>query len=253
MSPLTIALISFGCIFASALLGLSLRTVLPEHHLQGDSKDVVKLGTGLIATLAALVLGLLVSSAKSSFDTMNAGLMQAGAKIISLDRILAHYGPETDEAREQLRRSVASALELNWLKEKIGPAGADIRAPIAGIEPVQDKMLGLSPQSDSQRLLQSQALQVSTELAHAHWQLLEETQSPLPTAFLVVLVSWLAILFLNFGLLAPRNATVIGVLLVTALSASGAIFLILEMSHPLQGIIRISNAPLHKALLILGR
>ena len=253
MSPLTIALISFGCIFGSALLGLFLRTVLPEHHLQGDSKDVVKLGTGLIATLAALVLGLLVSSAKSSFDSMNAGLMQTGAKIISLDHILAHYGPETDEARDLLRRSVAAAIELNWLKEKPGPAGPNNHPAIAGIEPVQEKLLELSPQNDSQRMLQSQALQICADLAHGHWQLLEEIQSPLPTAFLVVLVSWLAILFLNFGLLAPRNATVTAVLCVSALSASGAIFLILEMSHPLQGIIRISRAPLHKALLILSQ
>jgi len=96
---MTVALIAFVCIFGGALLGLFLRTLLPEHHLRDDSRDALKLGAGLIATLVALVLGLLVSSAKSSFDAMNSGLTELGAKVILLDRILAQYGPETMEAR----------------------------------------------------------------------------------------------------------------------------------------------------------
>src|SRR5947208_4634965 len=110
MNSLTIGFLSAGCIFGGVLLGMLLQKVLPQHHLQSESKDTVKVGAGMLATLTALVLGLLVSSAKGSFDAMNAGIAQTGAKIILLAHVLADYGPATKEAREQLRHTVASAL-----------------------------------------------------------------------------------------------------------------------------------------------
>src|SRR5262245_32663838 len=102
-----IALGSAGCIFSGALLGLLLQRLLPNHHLSKETQDIVKLSAGTIATLTAMVLGLLVSSAKNSFDTMNNGIVQSAARIILLDRDLASYGPETKAAREQLKRHVA--------------------------------------------------------------------------------------------------------------------------------------------------
>ena len=98
MSPVAISFVAVACIFGGILLGAFIRTNLPEHHLSGESKDALKLGIGMIATLSALVLGLLIASAKSNFDTMNNGLKQAGSRVILLDRVLAQYGPETREA-----------------------------------------------------------------------------------------------------------------------------------------------------------
>src|SRR6516162_455970 len=118
MSSLVIGLISTACIFGGALIGMWLHKVLPEHHLDTASKDTIKLGAGLLATMAALVLGLLVSSAKSSFDAMNTGIAQAGAKILLLDHMLADYGPETKDVREQLRHIVASSIDRIWPEEK---------------------------------------------------------------------------------------------------------------------------------------
>jgi hypothetical protein len=114
VSPLAISLVAFACIFGGALLGMVVRVFLPEHHLSEDSKDVVKLGTGMIATLAALVLGLMIASAKGTFDTINSELRQTGSKIILLDRTMAQYGPETGESRILLRRVVASVIESTW-------------------------------------------------------------------------------------------------------------------------------------------
>ena len=125
MSPLVISLIAFGCIFGGMLLGMFLRRVLPEHHLSDESKDVVKLGIGMIATLAALVIGLLIASAKGSFDTLNSGLIQAGSKVILLDRVMAHYGPETREARDLLRRGLASAIEQILAGREDGTNGSE--------------------------------------------------------------------------------------------------------------------------------
>src|SRR5215475_3932836 len=111
MSATVISCIAFACVLGGALLGMFLRASLPEHHLSADSKDFVKLGTGLIATMAALVLGLLIASAKSSYDTLRGELTQVSANVILLDRLMAHYGPETSEARHLLRDSVLRALD----------------------------------------------------------------------------------------------------------------------------------------------
>src|SRR6267378_7567865 len=122
-SSMTIGLISAACIFGGALLGLLLQGLMPEHHLRDTSKDTVKVVAGMIATLSALVLGLLVGSAKSSFDATNTAVIQNGAKIILLDRVLAAYGPEAKDAREQLRRAVAAGIEMAWPEEKNGGTG----------------------------------------------------------------------------------------------------------------------------------
>jgi hypothetical protein len=245
-------LIAFACTLGGALLGLFIRTLLPEHHLRDESKDALKLGTGLIATLVALVLGLLVGSAKSSFDAMNTGLMELGAKVILLDRTLAQYGPETMETRDLMRRSVASSIDLLWPEDNTGKAGLKTLEAGTRMESLQGELRTLTPRNDSQRLLQSQALQISGELAQERWLLIEHSQSSLPTAFLVMLVFWLVVLFAGFGLFSPHNPTIIAVLFVCALSVSGAIFLILEMNTPLGGVIKVSSAPLRKALEHLG-
>jgi hypothetical protein len=253
MSAVTVASIAFVCIFGGAILGLVIRSILPDHHMSNDARDVVKLGAGLIATLAALVLGLLVSSAKGTLDTMNSGLTQDGAKIILLDRILANYGPETKDIRELMRSNVVSTINRIWPEDKTGHVSLRTIEAARSAEEIQDKLRGLSPRSDSQRQLQSQALQIAADLAQSRWVLIEQTQEALPTTFIVVLVFWLTVLFAAFGLLSPGNATVITVLFVCALSVSGAIFLILEMNTPLSGIIKVSSAPMYKALENLGR
>ncbi len=253
MSSLAIASISAGCIFGGVLLGLGLRSLLPGHHLSNDSKDTVKLGAGMIATLSALVLGLLVSSAKSSFDTMNAEITQGGAKIILLDRELANYGPETKAVREQLQRLVAAGIETIWPGVKTGASGLTTFEKQNGMEALQIKLRELTPANDIQRQLLLQAQQTTNELLQARWLVIEQAQNVLPMPFLVVLLFWLTMLHVSFGLFAPRNATVIIVLLICALSLSGAIFLILEMSRPLDGLIKVSSAPLLKALEHLGQ
>ena len=245
---MTIGLISAGCIFGGALLGLLLQGLLPEGHLRDNSKDTVKVVGGMIATLAALVLGLLVSSAKSSFDATNTAIVQNGAKIILLDRVLAAYGPETKDAREQLRGAVAAGIEIFWPEENVRASGMAGFEKANAMEVLQAKLRKLAPAGEIQRQLLSQAQQISNDLLQARWLLIEQAQTALPAPFLVVLLFWLTMLFLSFGLFAPRNVTVISVLLVGALSVSGAVFIILEMNHPLQGMIKVSSAPMRKAL-----
>jgi hypothetical protein len=235
------------------MLGLFLSGLLPERHLRDTSRETVKVVTGMIATLAALVLGLLISSAKNSFDAVDTAITQAGAKIILLDRALAKYGPETKEVREQLRRTVVAGLDMFWPGEKAEGSGLAGFERTTAMEDLQAKIRELTPATDLQRRLVSQADQLSGDLLETRWLLIAQAQRTLPITFLVVLLFWLTMLHISFGLLAPRNATVITVLFISALSVSAAIFIIMEMNNPLQGMFKVSSAPLHKALEHLGQ
>jgi hypothetical protein len=248
VNSLTISLIVFACIFGGALLGMFLRAVLHERHLSADSKDLVKLGMGLVGTMTALVLGLLIASAKGSFDTQRNGLAQLSANIILLDRVLAHYGPEAKDARETLRASVADMLQRTWPEN-----GSHAERSEGRYEGLYEKIQALSPKNDAQRTLQTQALKVATDIAQTRWLLFAQKGSSIPTPFLVVMVSWLALILASFGLFAPPNAVAGLTLLVCSLAVSSAIFLILELDQPFAGILQISSAPLRDALAQLGR
>ncbi len=253
MNSLTIGFISAGCIFGGVLLGMLLQRVLPERHLDTASKDTVKLGAGMLATLTALVLGLLVSSAKSSFDAMNAGIAQTGAKVLLVDHVLADYGPETKEVREQLRHTVASVIEKVWPEKKSDSGGLRAMESVDAAKTLQAKLRELTPKNDLQKSLLAQVSQISTDVLQTRLLLMEGQQNTLPSPFLVLLIFWLTGLFISFGLFAPPNGLVLTVLLICALSVSSAIFLVLEMNRPLDGFIKASNAPLRKAVELIGK
>jgi hypothetical protein len=213
----------------------------------------VKLGTALIATMAALVLSLLISSAKSSFDREDDELVQNAARAISLDRALADYGPETKEVRDLLKRSFVARIELLFPRDKAQEGKEDMPESVVRTENIRAKLWQLSPQNDAQRGLRSQALELAGEMSATRWLLLLQKDEGLPMTLLVVLVAWLAIIFATFGLFAPRNATVVAALFVCALSVSGATLLILEMNTPFAGLMKVSSAPMRDALANLGQ
>ena len=252
MSTATIGCIVFMLVFGSAMLAMAIQPIVPEHHLNAESKDVVKLGTAVIATMSALVVSLLLASAKGSFDTRNREYTQMSANIILLDRLLSHYGSETKEVRDLLRRSALDAVNRigssqNFQLQILEPAETTEQS-------IYIQIVQLSPQNELQRSLRGEALRIALELSETRWLLFDQrARSSIPTPFLVALVFWLSIIFGSFGLYAPRNATVIATLCVCALSLSAAIFLILELDHPFQGLVRVSSAPLESAITQLGK
>jgi Protein of unknown function (DUF4239) len=251
MSSTITAAIVFACLFGAGLLGVRVRAMLPENHLNPDTKDAVKVGMGLVATMAALVLGLLVASTKGAYDTQKSEVTQMAAKIVFLDRVLANYGSETAETRELLRRSVGSAINRMWPDRKLSqPAQLDPSA-ISG-DAFFNAIQQLSPQNDAQRSLKSQAVQVTTDLGQMRWLLFEQTESSISLPMLIVLIAWLAIIFMSAGLFAPPNATAIIALMLSALSVAGAIFLILELDMPFDGVIQIPPTAMRNALIHLG-
>ena len=252
MSSTTISLITAGCTCGGALVGIWLQKRLPSHHLKDDSFEIVKLGAGMLATITALVLGLLVSSAKGTFDTINDGIRQVSAKTILLDRVLAQYGPEAQPVREQLKRSVATSLEAALRRKPASPVERTAVSSTNRVEAVQWRLRELTPQTALQRQLLTEANQLASDLAQTRWLMMAEAQNELPLPLLVILVCWLTFLFVSFGLFAPRNATVVTVLFVCAYSMSAAVFLVLELNRPLDGFIKVSSAPLRNVLEQLG-
>jgi hypothetical protein len=249
MNPTLVGTIVFACTLGGALVGLWLRTKVPAHHLTEESRDTVKLGIGLVATMTALVLGLITASAKSSFDAVDTAVKHAAMDILILDRVLARYGPETGEIRSALRYSFAHRIDMIWPQSlsrsaHLDPMGA---ASASGMEGLADGIRGLAPRDDSQRSLRSRALALAEALLQARWLVFAGIGTSIPLPFFLVLLFWLTITFASFGLFAPGNATVLAVLFVCALSVSGAVFLILEMDGPFDGVVKVSADPLRYA------
>ena len=251
MSPIHIALLSLVSVCGGAALGMFVRSVLPENHLSADTKDTVKLAMGLVATMTALVLGLLVASAKGSYDAQRSQLIQMSAKFAFLDRVLANCGPDAPEVRAQLRTSVEQMIARIWPDNKSRQAEL---APITSAgQAMYEAIQKLSPQTDAQRAAKSQALQIVVELGQMYWLLFEQAGTAISKPLLIVVVFWLAVLFLSFGLFTPRNGTAITALMASAVSVCAAIFLVLELDRPFSGLIGISSEPMRNALEYLGR
>ncbi len=250
MSPFNMSLIALVFIFGGAIVGMFLRRALPNHHLRDDSRDVIKLATGLVGTMAALVLGLLVGSAKGFYDAQTTEITQISANLVFLDRTLAHYGPETKEAREALRNSAERILDQSWSKNGAGASRLEPTAIGGGV--LYDKIEALNPSDDLQRSLKAQALSMAVNSGQMRTLMYEQGTLSISKPLLVIMVFWLTVTFVIWGLLAPPNGTVIAAMLASALSVSGGILLILEMYAPYEGIIRVSDAPLREALAHLG-
>jgi len=252
MSVIVSASIVFGSLFGGTLLGMWLRSVLPPSHLSPDAKDSVRVAMASVATMTALVLGLLVASTKSAYDTERNEVTQMASKIDYLDRVLANYGPAAAPSRAQLRTAVESALVRMWPEQKWRQT-SQLEPGSAWSDDIPASIEKLSPENNVQRALQTQAMELANDLGQTRWLLYEQEESSISMPMLVIVIAWLAIIFISLGLFAPPNLTVIVAMMMAALSVSGAIFLILELDNPFGGVIKIPSKPMHNALEHLGK
>jgi hypothetical protein len=249
MNPLLSAALVFAGVFGAAILAMRVKYLLPEGHLTKESEETVKHAMGLIATLTALVLGLLVASAKESYDANKNNVTMFGAKVALLDRLLELYGPEAESARKSLRQSLKQVVSLVWSDSK--SSISDLTPDKSSAEILFQAVHQLSPKDDDQRTLKSQAFSILTDLGQLRWLLFEQagpSTSPMTT---IVVVTWIAVLFFSFGLFAPSNGTVLVALLIAALSVAGSVFLILELDQPFAGLMKISS-PRMLSILLAG-
>jgi hypothetical protein len=252
MKDLSISLLVFSLVFGGALAGMAVRPLLSEHHLHSDTKDVVKLTAGLIGTLTALVLGLLIASAKSTFDHKTNQVRQMTATIILLDDLLAQYGPEATALRKLLRQGIPPLANRIWQEEEVSTSKPVHFESSAESLAFENELERLSPNNDEQRSLQSRAIQAFTQAAQIRLQLFTQGGSSIPVPFLVILVIWLSTIFVSVTSFARANLVVMASLLVCALSFACAIFLVLELDNPFTGLMGISSATLRTALVPLN-
>jgi len=246
-----IGLILFLGLVGITLLGGWLRRLVPAEHLSGDSKDVVKLALGLVGTMTAILLGLLISSAKDSFDTTRSEVTQMAAKVTLLDRVLNLYGAEAMDARRALRDTIADGVRRMWPAERSGPVRVDPNQQMG--DALYVAVQRLSPQNDTQRDLKTQATNLMVQLAELRALLQAQAIPSLSKPLLMALVSWLVVIFFGFSLLAPANPTSTLALVAGAFSVACAVFMILELNYPFAGAIRIPSEPMTNVLNQLGK
>jgi hypothetical protein len=246
MNITLIPVVLFVFLVGAALLGRRVHRCLPEDHLSDVSRDAVKLAMGLVATMTALVLGLLVSSAKEAYDTKRSEVIQMAAKVAFLDRVLALYGPEAAEARNELRTAVADAVRRIWATDETRSAQLATNRQVG--DALYLSIQRLLPHDDAQRTLKAQVATLLADLGQLRSLLIAQSIPSISKPMLIVLVSWLVVIFFGFSLIAPPNATTTLALVASAFSVAGAIFLILELDHPFGGLIHIPSEPLTNML-----
>ncbi|SKA31086.1 Protein of unknown function [Enhydrobacter aerosaccus] len=250
MSPLTISLLIGGLLVAGATAGVALRRVLPDSHLDAHTKDVVRLGCGLIATISGLVLGLLINSAKTTFETQRDEVKQVTANVILLDQALERFGPESRDARLHLRKIVPDIANHIWRDANRRNNG--VFYSVDGGERIFSEVRHLPAVNEDQHFYQALAVQALTAILQTRVLLFEQEQAPVPGILLGILVFWLVVLFVSFSLFSPLSPIGRIAIVVFAVSSSAALFLILEMYQPFSGLLQIDSTPLRQALLPLG-
>jgi hypothetical protein len=253
MPPIAIAFIVFGCSMAFALIGMVLHVKLPDNHLDSDSRDVVKLVMALIASVSALVLSLLIASANTSYDQQNSQLKALSANLILLDRTLELYGPDAKAARDGLYDDVRRTHDQIWSPDGVRPEMLNSPETRRMAKASIERMQKLSPKTEEERAMQTQAEQLAQDIIQTRLLMSEELGDSISWPFMTVLVFWIGVLFLGFGLFSRFNATVTVALFVGALSMGGAIFLLLELNDPYHGLMRLSDDPLRNAMAVMDQ
>ena len=247
----TVALVLFVGLVSVTLLGGHVRRLLSPEQLSAESKDVVKLALGLVATMTAILLGLLISSAKSAFDTARGEVIQMAAKVALLDRVLVLYGPETADARRALRDAIAEGVRRTWPADQSGAVRLEPNQKMG--DAVYEAISHLRPQDEAQRGLKTEAASLMVQLAELRALVQAQAVSSVSKPLLIALILWLVVIFFGFSLLAPSTATSTLALIAGAFSVACAVFIILELDHPFAGVIRIPSDPMINTLRDLAK
>ena len=247
MSSTAAFLASFASILIGAAIGMVLRRALPAELLEGGSKEAIRLGAGFLSTLAALVIGLMIASAKNTYDNQNSNIRQLGTNAVLVDQMLTKYGPEAKAARTLLREIIPSATARIWRENVTGKGGSTFVISETA-ERFYSGVEDLKPANAEQTSLKSRIIQITTDMGRTRLLVFTQADDAIPVPFFIVLVFWLVVIFASFSLFAEPSPIVVASTLLFALSVSSALFLIVDLSHPFQGLMQISNYHLHMVL-----
>lgn len=249
-NSLIVGLIVFALLLSGAAVGAAIGAGLPKHHLTEDTKGLVSVSTAVVATLSALVLGLLISNANTSFTRLGGEVTALSAEILRLDHILRRYGAEAEPARNKLlqyaEHKSADLFPQGRTNAKLGnPSTYEL------LQQLEDMLLALRPANSRDQWWLSQAMALSAKIGDARWLLAQQVGQGTPKAFVAILVFWLTLLFASFGLFAPRNWTSAVILTLCALAVACAVGMFLELERGLGGLVQISAQPMRQAITTL--
>lgn len=247
MSSTAAFLASFASILIGAAVGMVLRRALPADLLEGGSKEAIRLGAGFLSTLAALVIGLMIASAKNTYDNQNTNIRQLGTNAVLVDQMLTKYGPEANAARNLLRETIPSATARIWRESIAGNGGGSFVVSSTG-ERFYNAIENLKPANAEQTSLKARIIQLTTEMGRTRLLVFTQGEDAIPIPFFIVLVFWLVVIFASFSLFAEPGPIVVASTLLFAISVSSALFLIVDLSHPFDGLMQISNHHLQMVL-----
>jgi hypothetical protein len=266
MSEIGSALLVFALLLISAGLGVWVRPLLPEEHKAHETVQLIQLVIGMLVTFAALVLGLMTASAKASFDTESNDLRSFAADLIEFDTTLREYGSSTDEARRLLGQYTAAAIASTWPSEPAPPGdyprnigSQDNSQQLESVRlgdmltAVGTQLRQLQTHDPLQQRTLDDALKQYRRTVDARWKIIEEAHSSISMPFLMTLTFWLCVIFLSFGLIAPRNALAWVTISLGAVSIASAIYVIVDLDTPFSGPIVVSSSPMRDALAHLTR
>jgi hypothetical protein len=252
MSATAISLTAFACLFGAALVSLLVRERLPAHHRSRETCEVINLAFGMLILMASVILGLMTESARSSFESANQNLHRFSVDIVLLGRTLRDYGPDGERALNGLVRYTERALEGTWPTHGQPILIAD---PAAGklLAEVETSVRSLDPHDDVHRSLRDEAMRRVDLLIEQRWMIIALSRGDLPAPFLVLMIAWLTIIFASLGYSAPHNTVAVVTFLLCSAAIASAIFLIVEMAGPFDGLMEVSSEPLQQALEFLHR
>jgi len=253
MDTIKISFVVLGFVLTGVLVGAVARRILPDEHLSSDAKDVVKMATTFIATLSALVLGLLIATAKTSFDTKSIQVKQLTANVILLDQLLAQYGLETIPARQIARRDIDILIERIWHEHAANAINSIGFKVSDDAKAYFHDLFSLSPNNEMQQALKNRIVRIATQLAQERLSLYVQSNNTISTPFIVILAFWLTMIFFILSLLTRLNLLTGLILFACALSVCASVFLILDLDRAFSGMIQIPNTPLRNALMPIDR
>lgn len=247
MNNMIIGVITLVAILGGAFAGIKIRGWLPADHLTDETKSLVSVSMAVVATISALVLGLLISNANTSFTRLGGDVTALSAQILRLDHILRRYGPDAEPPRKSL---------LQYAEHKVddlfpdGRANVHLGNPVTYdlLQRVEEQLLSIKPASRRDEWWLGQAMVLAGKIGDTRWLLAQQVGQGTPKAFVALLVFWLTLLFASFGLFAPRNLTCIVTLTLCALAVAGAVTMILELEQGLGGLVRVSSGPMRHAV-----
>jgi uncharacterized membrane protein YqgA involved in biofilm formation len=246
-NPLVVGLIVFALVLAGAFAGWVIKQHLPKHHLTEETKNAVSVSMAVVATISALVLGLLISNANTKFSVLEGEVTMLSAEILRLDQILRRYGPDTNVARETLRQyaeqKTADLFPRDATDVRLGnPSTYEL------LQHLEDLLLALRPAAPRDQWWLGQAMSLAAKIGDIRWLLAQQTGQGTPKAFVALLVFWLALLFASFGLFAPHNLTSAVILMLCALAVAGAVGMFLELEQGFGRLVHISPQPMRHAV-----